>query len=1577
MKKITLLLVCLLIGVLSFGQTTVTIGTGALSASGVNGTPIYRSSAASTFNFSQSVELLTPADLSAVGITAGSTITKIAYKKLNAFTLLAGRSATMRIYMKNSSTTALGTTTNFATYTTGSTLCYDNAVYSNANLPAVAGWVEFNFGTPFNYTGGSIEVGIDWTINTGTGNPSDGAFAWEYTTVTANQSAGTSNSVAITGNLTTVNTRIYNTQLTYTNTPCIGTPAPGNTVVSTSGCFGSSATLSLQNPTIGSGVTYQWYMNAVAISGATNANYVISNLSTSNTYYCEVTCAGNTTASISLLVGPSILSAPLLEPFAVFLPTCWTNMFGGDLTTGPTASTGSGWVADGFANSGTTGAIRNEIWTTGANDWVISPVINIPTAGYELKFDAAAPQFASVNAPTNAWESDDFIEVLVSTTGLTNWTPVFTYNNTNQPSNTGTPNIIDLDAYAGQNIRIAYRAVEGATNGTADIDFSIDNFQVRLTPTCIEPLNLVFSSVTSSSVNLSWDATTPNPTTGYEYFVSTVNTVPVTAGTATTNTFAIPTGLIPQTTYYVFVRSDCSAGDFSPWTGPITFTTTCAPILVPILEPFDTFLPNICWTEADNGDLGAGPLTFGTGSWLVDGLGNVATTGAIRVTLDAATDNDWVLSPEFTIPAAGYELKFIAAANQTGSVNAPTTAWESDDFVEVLVSTTNLTNWSPIFTYNDTNVPSNLGSINVLDLDAYSGQTVRFAFRAVEGAANGTAAIDFSVDNFEIRLTPLCADQTGLVVSGITGTSANTSWDDMSGSGAVGYQYAVLTSAAPPVSGTATTNTFNIATGLTPQTVHYLHVRTECSGSVYGAWSTITFTTGCAPITILPFLEPFVTFLPNCWSEADNGDLIAGPLTYGSGSWLVDGIGNVGTTEAIRVTLDAATDNDWVLSPEFTIPATGYELKFNAAANQTGSTNAPTTAWESDDFVEVLVSTTNLTNWTPIFTYNDTNVPSNTGSINILDLDAYSGQTVRFAFRAVEGVANGAAAIDFSIDNFEIRLSPTCVQPLNLVSSSITVTTANISWDATTPSPTTGYEYFVSTTNTVPVTAGTATTNTFATLSSLLPDTTYYIFVRSDCSAGDFSPWTGPISFYTGYCLPSSSGNATYVNNFSTTGGSQNISNLATGFTTGGYLNATTQFVEGYATSSFNFNAEIVGGTAGFSIWIDWNNDMIFNNATEKVYNTTAYGNGPFSSSIAIPIGTPIGNYRMRISTDYFSTNPSIPCAVVTRAEFEDYTITVIAQPACVPPVASAMGVTDVAANLNWAAVPSATLGYEYVLDNVATDPLVAGTSTTALTYAASGLTQSTTYYFHIRSVCSVGTYSTWSTISYTTLATPPVNDNCATALVLTPGALFATSPQIATNVGATNSAPTPAPTCGIFAGGDVWYTVTVPASGNITIETQANGASLVNDTQFTVYSGSCGTFTQVGCDDEGGTGSFSLLAITGRPAGEILYVHAYIYNNFQTGTYQISAYDASLSAVSFDKSTFVAYPNPVKDVLNLSYKSVINNVRVVNLLGQEVLNSKTSTNEVQVNMSALSAGAYIVNITVEDTVHTIKVIKE
>jgi hypothetical protein len=51
--------------------------------------------------------------------------------------------------------------------------------------------------------------------------------------------------------------------------------------------------------------------------------------------------------------------------------------------------------------------------------------------------------------------------------------------------------------------------------------------------------------------------------------------------------------------------------------------------------------------------------------------------------------------------------------------------------------------------------------------------------------------------------------------------------------------------------------------------------------------------------------------------------------------------------------------------------------------------------------------------------------------------------------------------------------------------------------------------------------------------------------------------------------------------------------------------------------------------------------------------------------------------------------------------------------------------------------------------------------------------------------------------------------------------------------------------------------------------------------------------------------------------------------------------------------------------------------VSVFNLLGQEVITSATNANQSQINMSALSPGTYLVKVTADNQVKTIKVIKE
>lgn len=77
---------------------------------------------------------------------------------------------------------------------------------------------------------------------------------------------------------------------------------------------------------------------------------------------------------------------------------------------------------------------------------------------------------------------------------------------------------------------------------------------------------------------------------------------------------------------------------------------------------------------------------------------------------------------------------------------------------------------------------------------------------------------------------------------------------------------------------------------------------------------------------------------------------------------------------------------------------------------------------------------------------------------------------------------------------------------------------------------------------------------------------------------------------------------------------------------------------------------------------------------------------------------------------------------------------------------------------------------------------------------------------------------------------------------------------------------------------------------------------------------------------------------------------------------------------MSFD---FAYYPNPVKDVLNITTKKNVENVSVFNLAGQEVIGNAKATNG-QINVSSLSTGTYVFKVTLENgQVETFKIIKK
>ena len=74
--------------------------------------------------------------------------------------------------------------------------------------------------------------------------------------------------------------------------------------------------------------------------------------------------------------------------------------------------------------------------------------------------------------------------------------------------------------------------------------------------------------------------------------------------------------------------------------------------------------------------------------------------------------------------------------------------------------------------------------------------------------------------------------------------------------------------------------------------------------------------------------------------------------------------------------------------------------------------------------------------------------------------------------------------------------------------------------------------------------------------------------------------------------------------------------------------------------------------------------------------------------------------------------------------------------------------------------------------------------------------------------------------------------------------------------------------------------------------------------------------------------------------------------------------------------SSFNFFPNPVNDVLTIKAQASIDSITVYNMLGQAVVRSTPNTTDSTVDMSALQTGAYFVQVSINNTLNTVRVIK-
>lgn len=344
---------------------------------------------------------------------------------------------------------------------------------------------------------------------------------------------------------------------------------------------------------------------------------------------------------------------------------------------------------------------------------------------------------------------------------------------------------------------------------------------------------------------------------------------------------------------------------------------------------------------------------------------------------------------------------------------------------------------------------------------------------------------------------------------------------------------------------------------------------------------------------------------------------------------------------------------------------------------------------------------------------------------------------------------------------------PCSTYPTSLFTSNLTSTTATLNWGAPSTAPANGYEYYYSTSPTAPSAATTPSGNTAAGITSanitgLTANTVYYFWVRSNCNGTDKGFWVGYSSFYTAYCNATSSDIGYYIRRFRTAGGLTNIDNLSGNLSAGGYGDFTAMSVsqQPYGVVTFTANYTGNGDTYGFSIWIDWNDDLDFTDAGEKVYGSGMYAANN-TGSITVPASAAVGAHRMRIRADYLSPSPE-PCGSIDYGETEDYTF-IVAALSCSgnPTNLPATGIGLTTATLNWTtASPAPANGYQYYYSASGSAPGYAATPSGTIagtTVNLTGLASGTVYSVWVRSNCG-GNYGIWvGPLNFTTLVAPPI----------------------------------------------------------------------------------------------------------------------------------------------------------------------------------------------------------------------------
>ena len=810
---------------------------------------------------------------------------------------------------------------------------------------------------------------------------------------------------------------------------------------------------------------------------ATTNPYTLTGLSEQTTYYIQVqaNCGGSlsswstTTAEVTTPCAAQTgvgytcdFSSPTYSYGNYVLPNCWQKIASGNYP----------YIYNYYGRSGQDLYFYGGI--TGSSEQIaILPPFSENTSELAIKlyynnssYNGNSYGSLQVGYMTNPKDASTF-------TAVETLAKVNSYTLANVPL-TGAPD----------NAYIALRYTGGSSSGA----LYVDDIEIIEAPSCLAPTGVSGSATAYNQASISWTSDASEWKLQYSADNGENWTDANSGNSITANPYTL-NGLEGNSSYVVRVKAVCGE-DESDWSAnSAAFPTPCAPAdASDYSETFESAatgsgkLPD-CWDYIQSYvyyGTTIYPYVYGSnayaGSKALYLYGGVTGTSEQIVRLPELDEDINTLTIEFYYKASESSYS-IYAKPIVGFIQADGTTFVAIETLDYAASYTKYKK-----------------ALSAADADA--------KYIAIKYAGGASSAGSAYIDNVRVYPTPTCVEPTAVTVDedDVTATTAIVSWTENNGKSAWKLQYRTESGSWGDAIN-VTTNPYTLE-GLTPNTIYYARVASDCGGGDESAWSEESndFHTDCATISSFPWNENFESqtadAVPTCW---DNSASTAsgsihhkwGVYSYGGNKMIRMNNYNVGQTNGTAI----------LISQKIAIPNDGKEYQLTFDYTNNSSAGAFT----------VKISKDAGANWADADSYATGSGTSytNPGEFTkaTISLADYAGETINLQFYSLANYGDGAVFVD----NLKIDEAPSCANPtaLEVDEASIGTETATATWTAGGSETAWTLQYKTAAVEWTDPSVVEETVNTTPSydFTGLTENTAYTVRVKADCGSGNESEW--------------------------------------------------------------------------------------------------------------------------------------------------------------------------------------------------------------------------------------------------------------------------------------------------------------------------------------------------------------------------------------------------------------------------------------------------------------------------------------